>query len=150
MNYSSNGLQLTEYFEGCSLTAYQDAAGVWTIGYGHTIGVQPGDTCTQAQAEAWLEQDVAGAVATVNQFVTVPLTQGQFDALVDFVFNLGATNFESSTLLKLLNEGDYAGAADQFVRWDHCNGEENVGLLARRQAETAEFKGNPWQPAPQS
>ena len=75
MNYSSNGLQLTEYFEGCSLTSYQDAAGVWTIGYGHTTGVQAGDICTQAQAEAWLEQDVAGAVATVNQFVTVPLTR---------------------------------------------------------------------------
>ena len=61
------------------------------------------------------------------------------------MFNLGATNFESSTLLKLLNEGDYAGAAYQFVRWDHCNGEENVGLLARRQAETAEFNGQEWQ-----
>src|ERR1035437_3806931 len=91
MNYSKVGLeQLTEPFEGCKLTAYQDSKGVWTIGYGHTSGVTPGDTCSQEKAESWLLSDVAWAEAAVNRYVTVSLTQGEFDALTDFTFNLGA------------------------------------------------------------
>ncbi|WP_321921725.1 lysozyme [Burkholderia sp. BCC1998] len=142
MNYSLTGKQLTEQFEGCELTAYQDQVGVWTIGYGHTAGVAPGMTCTQDQAAAWLDQDVQWAVNVVNHAVTVPVTQGEFDAMVDFVFNLGSGNFESSTLLKLLNSGNYDGAAAQFPRWDLAGGKVSAGLLRRRMAEQAEFNGN--------
>lgn len=140
MNYSKSGLALTESFEGCRLSAYQDQVGVWTIGYGHTKYVRPFDKCTQEQAEKWLQEDVQEAVDMINQHVKVALTQGQFDALVDFVFNLGGVNFEHSTLFMMLNQGNFEGAADQFERWAYAGGQKVAGLLRRRQAEEAEFK----------
>jgi len=140
LTYSSNGLALTEQFEGCELTAYQDQAGVWTIGYGHTgADVYPGLAITQDQASALLAQDVGTAVACVNNVVAVVLNQNQFDALVDFTFNEGTGSLQSSTLLRLLNGGDFAGAAAQFDVWDYAAGAPNAGLLRRRQAETALF-----------
>jgi len=140
LTYSGSGLSLTESFEGLELTAYQDQVGVWTIGYGHTgPDVTPGLTITQAQAQALLAQDVGGAVVCVNDAVTVSLTQNQFDALVDFVFNLGCAAFTGSTLLRDVNAGDFAGAATQFDRWDRAGGQVVAGLLRRRQAETAMF-----------
>jgi lysozyme len=141
MQYSQTGEQLTEQFEGCRFEAYQDVRGVWTIGYGHTAGVAPGDACTQDQAEAWLQQDIQWAANAVKHYVTVALTQNEFDALTDFVFNLGIGNFSGSTLLRKLNAGDYAGAAAQFDLWDMAGGQVVAGLLRRRQAETAEFNG---------
>ena len=141
MQYSSGGLTLTEQFEGCELTAYQDSGGVWTNGYGNTHGVVPGSTITEQQAIADLQANIQNSVNDVNRLVTVPLTQGEFDALVDFDFNLGRGNLASSTLLTLLNTGDFAGAADQFDRWDRCGGTVMAGLLRRRQAETTEFAG---------
>ncbi len=141
MNYSEAGLDLTEESEGCRLVAYQDSVGVWSIGYGHTRGVVAGMTCTQAQAEAWLREDILSAIADVNRLVKVPLTQGEFDALVDFDFNLGGGALRGSTLLRLLNGGDHAGAAEQFERWDRAGGHVLAGLLRRRLAEEAEFKG---------
>jgi lysozyme len=140
MKYSKTGLALTERFEGVRLTAYQDQVGVWTIGYGHTAGVQAGDTCTQEQAEAWLAQDVSGAVSVVTSYIHVPLSQGEFDALVDFTFNLGAGSFEHSELLTLINDGELEAAAEQFQRWSHAGGVEVAGLLRRRQAEEQEFQ----------
>lgn len=138
--YSSKGLTLTEQFEGLRLTAYQDSVGVWTIGYGHTgDDVHPGLTITQQQASALLLKDVASAVADVNRLVNVPLTQNQFDALVDFVFNVGGGNFASSTLLRNLNAGNYAGAAAQFPRWVHAGNQILPGLVTRRKAEQALF-----------
>lgn len=142
MDYSLKGKELTESFEGCRLTAYQDQIGRWTIGYGHTAGVYPGMVCTQEQADAWLIADIAWAVALVNHIVKVTLTQGEFDALVDFTFNLGSGNFQSSTLLKLVNQGDMEDAAKQFEQWDHAGGKVVAGLLRRRQAEAAEFTTN--------
>lgn len=139
MKYSQTGLQLTEKFEGCRFQAYYDSTGVATIGYGHTAGVAIGQTCTQAQAAAWLIEDVAVAETAVNQMVHVALNQNEFDALVDFVFNLGAGNFEQSTMLRKLNAGDYPGAALEFAKWDRAGGVEMAGLLRRRQAEAAEF-----------
>jgi len=139
MIYSKSGEQLTEQFESCKLVAYLDSKGVPTIGYGHTQGVQLGDTCTQDQADQWLLEDIAWAVAVVNQYVTIELTQGEFDALVDFVFNVGSGNFHGSTLLKLLNQGDFTGAANEFERWDKSGGQIIAGLLRRRQAEEGEF-----------
>jgi lysozyme len=135
------GLMLTEQFEGCSLTAYQDVKGVWTIGYGHTAGVTPGMTCTQEQAAEWLQADIQWAATTVSNLVLVPLTQNEFNALVDFVFNVGSGNFSGSTMLVLLNQGDYAGAAAQFQRWDLAGGQVIQGLLNRRIAEENEFSG---------
>lgn len=139
MSYGKSGRQLTEQFEGCRLVAYQDSRGIWTIGYGHTRGVYPGMTCTQAQADAWLQEDIQWAASEVNRLVTVPLTQDEFDALTDFTFNCGSGNFDHSTLLRLLNTGDYADAADQFERWDLCDGKVVAGLLRRREAERELF-----------
>lgn len=140
--YSQDGLALTEQFEGCRLTAYQDQVGVWTIGYGHTgKDVVAGLTITQDQANALLASDIAAAAAFVNQAVAVALNQNEFDALVDFVFNLGRAAFAGSTLLKLLNAGNFASAAPQFALWDHAGGQVVAGLLRRRLAETAMFQG---------
>ncbi|MBV8666752.1 MAG: lysozyme [Burkholderiaceae bacterium] len=139
MQYSGTGLALTKIAEGCRLLAYQDGGGVWTNGYGNTHGVVPGSTITQEQAEADLLANIQNSVNDVNRLVTVPLTQGEFDALVDFDYNLGRGNLASSTLLKDLNAGNYAAAAEQFEAWDKCGGHVVAGLLRRRQAEEAEF-----------
>ena len=139
--YSPNGLALTQQFEGLRLTAYQDQVGRWTIGYGHTgPNVHGGMTITQDQASQLLQSDVAGAVTCVNNAVTTLITQNQFDALVDFVFNLGCASLLSSTLLRLINTADYADAAPQFLRWDHAGGVVVPGLLTRRQAEMTLFQ----------
>lgn len=140
MQYSKMGLQLTESFEGCQLTAYRDQIGRWTIGYGHTAGVKEGDICTPAQAEALLLADVAWAVAFVNHTVMVTLTQEEFDALVDFTFNVGVGNYEHSTLLQLVNEGNMAAAAQEFEKWNLVGGVVVAGILRRRQAEEKEFQ----------
>jgi lysozyme len=139
--YSKDGLALTEQFEGCRLTAYQDQVGVWTIGYGHTGGdVTAGLTITQDQAAALLMSDVAAAATYVNLAVTIALMQQEFDALVDFVFNLGRGAFAGSTLLRQLNAGNFVAAAAQFNAWDHAGGQVVAGLLRRRQAETILFE----------
>ncbi len=139
--YSGKGLNLTEQFEGCRLCAYRDQVGVLTIGYGHTgADVTSGLTITQQQAEALLSKDILSAATCVNNAVKVPLTQCEFDALVDFVFNLGAGAFTRSTLLADLNAGDTAAAAAQFDSWDRAGGVAVAGLLRRRQAETDLFK----------
>ena len=140
LSYSQKGLSLTEQFEGLKLNAYRDCAGVWTIGYGHTgPDVHPKLTITEEQASALLLKDVGGAVAAVNNLVTVALTQNQFDALVDFVYNAGAGHLANSTLLRDLNQGHHAEAAAQFPVWDHAAGCVVSGLLKRRQAEQALF-----------
>ena len=141
MEYSRTGEQLTEQFESCRLVAYQDSKGVWTIGWGCTADVYPGQICTQAQADAWLMRDIQSAAEAVNRMVTVSLTQNEFDALVDFVYNCGSGNFAGSTLLRLLNQGDYAGAANEFERWDRSGGVVIAGLLRRRTAEKEEWNG---------
>lgn len=135
-----NGVALIKQFEGCRLTAYQDQRGIWTIGYGHTgPEVVQGLTCTQTQADSWLLADTHAASMAVLKDVDIILTQNQFDALVSFTFNVGIGNFAGSTLLKQLNAGHTALAADQFLVWDHVNGVPNAGLLRRRQAEQALF-----------
>ena len=143
MNYSKNGLHLTEQFEGCKLTAYPDpgtGGAPWTIGYGHTgAEVHQGMTITQEQAEEFLMQDVQKAVQTVNLKVHTDLTQNEFDALVDFVFNCGAGNFAGSTLLRKINAGDMEGAALEFEKWTHADGKVMAGLIKRRHAEAEEF-----------
>jgi lysozyme len=139
MELSPAGLKLIEQFEGCRLEAYQDSGGVWTIGYGHTIEVSGGMTCTQDRADQWLQEDSQRAVDCVGENVHIDLTQHQFDALVSFTYNVGCGNFASSTLLKKLNGGDVEGAAEQFERWCKVKGQVVAGLLRRRQAEKAMF-----------
>ncbi len=134
--------RIIEAFEGYKDRAYPDpgSGGIpWTIGYGHTRNVQPGDTCTSEQAEEWLHEDVADAASAVNDYVKVPMSQSQFDALVSFVYNLGVSNFNRSTLLTKLNKGDIEGAADEFLKWDMASGHVMAGLDARRHAERELF-----------
>lgn len=139
MRYSKQGMALTQQFESCRLTAYQDSGGVWTIGWGHTAGVEPGQTCSQAQADQWLLDDVSDAENAVNQMVKIGITQEEFDALVDFTFNLGVGAFQHSTLLAKLNANDAQGAIDEFEKWDMTGGKVVAGLLRRREAERALF-----------
>jgi lysozyme len=141
LKYSAAGLELTKQFEGLQLKAYQDSVGVWTVGYGHTgTDVKPGLTITEAQASVLLAADVAWAVTCVNKSVTSEINQNQFDALVDFVFNLGCAAFGQSTLLKMVNASDFADAAGQFGRWNKADGKVLPGLTKRRAAEAALFQ----------
>ena len=142
MILGATGLALIKSFEQCRLAAYQDQRGVWTVGWGHTgPAVTAQSVCSQADADAWLLQDTLTAQKTINSLVDVALTQGQFDALVSFVFNVGSGNFSSSTLLRYTNQGPLPAAADEFLRWDHVNGVTDAGLARRRAAERALFLG---------
>lgn len=140
MRTSQQGLDLIKSFEGLRLSAYKCPADVWTIGYGTTAGVKPGHVITQERAEELLREDVAKVEAQVLRVIKVPLKQGQFDALVSFTYNLGAGNLASSTLARLLNAGDYMGAAAQFDRWNKAGGKVLKGLVSRRAAERAMFE----------
>jgi lysozyme len=142
MKTSQVGLDFIAEHEGLKLTAYPDpgtGGEPFTIGVGRAHGVKPGDTCTKHEALQWLAEDVETAEKAVLRCVSVPLNQEQFDALVSFTFNCGAGNLASSTLLKLLNNGDYAGAKEQFQRWNKAAGREMAGLTKRRHAEAALF-----------
>jgi GH24 family phage-related lysozyme (muramidase) len=137
MKISQKGLQLIKDFEGLELKAYVCPAGVLTIGYGSTGShVKPGMTITPEEAEVLLQKDLGRFEEAVNRLVKVPLTQGQYDALVSFAFNCGTGAFAESTLLRLLNEKDYTGAANQFKRWTNDGLE---GLVRRRKAEETLF-----------
>lgn len=132
------GLALIKQYEGCRLAAYRCAAGVWTIGYGHTAGVHSGMTITQAQADAYLQQDIAKFEGYVNNPAYVPITanfnQNQFDALVSFAFNLGAGN-----LRKLCKGRTAAQIAQAMTQYCKANGKVLAGLKRRRAAEQALF-----------
>ncbi|MBR8502031.1 lysozyme [Enterobacter asburiae] len=144
MQTSDKGIALIKQFEGCKLTAYQDSVGVWTIGYGWTQPVdgkpiRAGMTIKQETAERLLKTGLVSYEIDVSRLVKVSLTQGQFDALVSFTYNLGARSLSTSTLLRKLNAGDYAGAADEFLRWNKAGGKVLNGLTRRREAELALF-----------
>ena len=139
MNLGYNGTKILKFFEGCKLTAYQDSVGVWTIGYGHTKGVYEGMTITQEEAEQMLLTELEEYEGYVEKYVTVPLTQNQFDALVVWVYNLGPTNFRNSTLLKELNAGNYTAAGQEITRWNKAGGKVLAGLVRRREAEARLF-----------
>lgn len=137
MQLSAQGLDLIKRFEGFRSHAYTDVAGLSTIGYGHRI-VPPEsfpNGVTEPQADAILASDVSDVERSVNQLVRVALTQGQYDALVDFCFNLGAGRLAGSSLLRELNAGRYNDAAEQLLLWDHVGGKINLGLKARREAD---------------
>lgn len=136
---SEKGLELIKHYEGFSAQAYKCPANIWTIGYGHTAGVTEGQTITAEQGEQLLKKDLAHAERSVNSLVKVTLNQSQFDALVSFVFNLGSGNFQSSTLLKKLNQQDFDGAALEFKKWVKSNGSVLPGLVKRRNSEAELF-----------
>ncbi|MCG6540156.1 lysozyme [Pseudomonas sp. KSR10] len=140
MHVSQRGLDLIKEFEGLRLSAYLCPAGILTIGYGTTAGVKEGQTITKKRAEELLREDVTRFEQQVSRMVNVPLTQGQFDALVSFTYNLGAANLSNSTLLRLLNAGLYADAALQFPRWNKAGGLVMAGLSRRRAAEQKLFE----------
>lgn len=144
MNASDRIKDFIRGFESCRLTAYPDPGSLdgkpWTIGWGTTRGVYKGMTITQEEADLLFDEDVNAVAKQVSRMVRVPLNQNQFDALVSFVYNVGQTQFGASTLLRLLNEGDYEGAAGQFGRWIRGgSGEVLPGLVRRRAEEKAIF-----------
>ena len=142
MNIGQKGIELIKHFEGCELNAYKCPAGVWTIGYGHIKGVSEGMSITQEQAEQMLLDELKEYENYINELVTVNLSQNQFDALVSWVYNLGPANLQSSTLLKVLNSGDYSGVPAQIERWNKAGGKVLEGLIRRREAESALFCEN--------
>lgn len=139
MRTSQKGVSLIKSFEGLRLKSYQDSVGVWTIGYGATRGITAGMAITIEQAERMLVNDIGRFEPEIERLIKVPLSQGQWDALMSFAYNLGAANLGSSTLLRLLNAGNYVGAAEQFPRWNKAGGQVLAGLAKRRLAERAMF-----------
>ena len=133
---SDYGKKLVEGFESLSLTKYWDFKG-YSIGWGHFIkeGETIPESITPEFADQLLGQDLQIAQDTINKLVSVPLTQNQFDALTSFVYNEGVGHFSTSTLLKMLNAGDYTGASNQFDKWIIAGGDVNQTLVTRRQAE---------------
>jgi len=144
MNISQEGLALIKKFEGCRLKAYRCSANVLTIGYGHTGGVKEDDTITQSEADELLEKDIAKFEEYVNDNVIVELKQHQFDALVAWTFNLGPGNLRESTMLKKLNDADYASVPFEMRRWNKAGGKTLDGLIRRRNAEALLFQSKEW------
>ena len=144
MRLSKQGLHALHGSEDCRLKAYLDTGGVPTIGWGSTrmFGnpVRIGMTCTKQEADEQAALDVRETEDTINKYVKVTLNQNQFDALVNFVYNVGTASFIKSTMLRKLNAGDYEGAAGQFMRWVYDNGKENEGLRNRRRREKEMFQ----------
>lgn len=145
MNTSTEGLALIKKFEGLELNAYRCAAGVWTIGYGHTKDVERGDVWTEAQADDALKHELIEFEGYINDLVECSLTQNQFDALVSWVYNLGPANLQASTLLKRLNAEDYEDVPSQLKRWNKAGGKVLEGLIRRREAEALLFQGAIWE-----
>src|SRR5215472_2315141 len=142
---NKRGLELVKHFESLFLKAYQDPVGVWTIGWGHT-GIKHNDgtvfkgrTITEQDAHELLRHDMTTFAERVSSFITVPLNDDQFDALVSFDFNTGGLG--KSTLRKKLNNGDYAGAANEFPKWNKAGGKVLRGLTRRRKSEQNLFLG---------
>lgn len=133
------GIELVKKWESLRLKAYLCSAGKATIGWGHTAGVVMGMQCSEAQAVAWLRADLAHAGEAVSRYITVPLSDNQFAALVSFVFNAGRGALQTSTLRKKLNAGDYGAVPGQLWRWNkETKGGKKVvsqGLANRRAAE---------------
>jgi lysozyme len=140
MQLGPKGTKLIQSFEKLRYQAYQDPRGIWTCGWGHTgADVAEFTTCDDARAAEWFAQDTQTAVNAVIRSLDIAVSQNQFDALASFTFNVGQGSEAHSTLLKLVNAGRFALAADQFNLWNHVNGRVSDGLTARRAAERALF-----------
>ena len=139
METSKTGIELIKKYEGLRLQAYRCPAGKLTIGYGHTgEDVKPGMTVNKEMAEWLLKEDLMVRERAINKLVKITLTQNQFDALISFVYNVGVRNFETSTLLKLINQNRMESAAEEFVKW---NKRKLPGITKRRSEEKALFNG---------
>ena len=139
MRSSQKLINQIKKIEACALTAYQDSVGVWTIGYGHTAGVKKGDRCTQYQAEQYLKEDLAKFEAVANK-VKCLSTQGKYDAVLDFIYNCGPANFNSSTLKKYIESNRKTWEIqEQFLRWVNAGGKKLGGLVTRRIWEANRF-----------
>ncbi len=148
---TTEGIELIKGSEGCDLIAYRGQDGIWTIGFGHTHGVHQDATCTEDQAYEWLNEDIEITEDILGRCLEVHVNDNQWSALTSFCFNVGfgcighkdgfhtLKNGDPSTMLKLLNAGDYSGAANEFPKWDHINGVISQGLLNRRLRERALF-----------
>ena len=139
------------YLEGMRLTAYRDTAGVLTIGVGHTAGVMEGQTITEDQAYTFLLEDMSTAAQAVNELITAPMQQWEFDAWTSFTFNLGSGALEQSSARVFFNEGNKFAAASAMTLWnkEHVQGvlTYSIGLDKRRRAEAILLLGQPWQVA---
>lgn len=129
-------------FEGRELKAYRCSAGVWTIGYGHTKGVQEGDEISASEAEQLLVEDLTAISDDLNCLVNVGVTEGQYIALLSLAFNVGAAAVKKSTLLFHLNHGRYDEAAEEFDKWIYAGGKSSEGLKRRRAAERKLFEND--------
>ena len=141
---SDAGLEILKRLEGCRLQVYADAAGLPTIGYGHVVLVHEQDQfaagITQSEATELLHKDVRIAERAVFRLISVPLTDGQFDALVSFTFNLGAGALQRSTLRRKINRGELESLPSEFMRWTWSAGVQLSGLIFRRKAECLLYK----------
>ena len=142
MKISQTGIDLIKKWEGMETEAYQDSVGVWTIGYGHTKTAKEGMRITPDQAELLLKDELAEYEGYINRYVTVDLRQCEFDALVSWVYNLGPSNLQSSTMLKVLNAGKYNEVPYQMKRWNRAGGKVLKGLTRRRADEARLFEDN--------
>jgi lysozyme len=141
MTTSRKGLQLIKDFEGLRLGSYKCPAGVWTIGYGHTKGVNQGQVIDQMRADDMLIEDIAPIERLLNS-IGINFRQEQFDALVSWIFNLGQDSFKNSTILKrIMDNADDTEIADQIIRWVYASGKILTGLKKRRIAEANMFLG---------
>lgn len=143
MRTSQQGIDLIKEFEGFSERVYLCPGGVYTIGYGHTRGVQIGDTCTRDKAEEYLRDDLKDTEEAIEALVTVPLTQNQFDALVSLVYNIGSGNFYDSTIRRVINckVADKEEYRRAWMMWVKSKGKVLKGLVRRREAEYKLFSG---------
>jgi lysozyme len=142
MKLDKAGKDFIKGWEGERLTAYPDPVSggdPWTIGYGSTKGVHKGMTITQAQADSRFDADIKWVEDAINKDVTAAITQNQFNAMADFCYNVGASAFSTSLVVKRLNNGDYRGAQEDFIHWDHAGGKVNSDLKRRRKAEAELF-----------
>lgn len=141
MRISEAGVNLIKSFEGCKLEVYKCPAGIWTIGYGHTgPDVTSGLSIDEQEAESLLYDDLAQFENGVNKLTCeLDITQGMFDALVCFAYNVGLDALARSTLLKLLKQNKVLEASEHFKRWNKAGGQELAGLTRRRNAEAELF-----------
>lgn len=139
-----SGINFIKLNEGCVLNAYQDSSGVWTIGYGHTGNVNPNAHITKEDAEKLLKQDIQKITTQLNYWLNefdITLNQNQYNAVVDFMFNIGRTAFFNSTMAQLLQQKKYDEAAKEFLRWVYSNHQYMPGLYARRLREKNLYEG---------
>ena len=147
MQTSEKGKEFIKHFEGCKLEAYQCSGDVWTIGCGHTRGVEEGDKISKKQADALLSADIEMVETHVQRLITVDLDQSQWDAIVSWCFNLGCGNLRASTMLQVINSGELDKVSEQIIRWDKVGKKAVAGLTRRRKAEADLFDNGVYEKA---